>query len=186
MFWVLNPHQWSLSEQIIVENRSQNINGKRQDGQQTFWITSTQARIKRTWKDLTESYGKSLYTNRNLKKAKWQHKNATKKFDYPAILDGRRTESWRFCSHQTGMFIQPCLGPNLPTNHNICNPKDTHLKLWAFLKMGTVVSLSSLTFSASLQLLNGIQRNLTGNNIVAPGSIHNLKLRRRSSQVLLF
>ena len=31
--------------------------------------------------DLSQSYDKSPYINRNGNKAKWQHKNATKKFD---------------------------------------------------------------------------------------------------------
>ena len=43
---------------------------------------------------LTQSYGKSPYTNRKVKLAKWQHKNATKKFDYTAIADGLRMVSW--------------------------------------------------------------------------------------------
>ena len=36
------------------------------------------------WKqkgDLTQSYDKSPYTNRNVKREKWQHKQSHKKFD---------------------------------------------------------------------------------------------------------
>ena len=32
-------------------------------------------------RDLTQSYDKSPYTNRNVKRAKWQHKQRHKKFD---------------------------------------------------------------------------------------------------------
>ena len=32
-------------------------------------------------RDLTQSYDKSLYADRKIQKATWQHKNATKNFD---------------------------------------------------------------------------------------------------------
>ena len=38
-------------------------------------------------RDLTQSYDKSPYTNRNVKRAKWQHKQRHKKFDYTAVAD---------------------------------------------------------------------------------------------------
>ena len=37
------------------------------------------------------------------KKATWQHKNATKNFDYTTIADRRRTVSWGNDSHPTGV-----------------------------------------------------------------------------------
>ena len=37
------------------------------------------------------------------KKAMWQHKNATKNFDYKTIADRLRTVSWRNNSHPIGM-----------------------------------------------------------------------------------
>ena len=41
-------------------------------------------------KNLTWSYEKFPYTNRNVKRAKWQHSNTTKRFDYTAIADRLR------------------------------------------------------------------------------------------------
>ena len=41
-------------------------------------------------RDLTQSHDKSPYTNRNVKRAKWQHKNA---IDYSAIADQLRIVS---------------------------------------------------------------------------------------------
>ena len=38
-------------------------------------------------RDLTQSYDKSPYTDRTIQKATWQHKNATKNFDYTSIVD---------------------------------------------------------------------------------------------------
>ena len=68
-------------------------------------------------KDLTQSYDKSPYTSRNVKRAKQQHKNATKKFDYTAVADRLRTVSWSNYSHSTGV-VNLVYGPNLPTPHN--------------------------------------------------------------------
>ena len=48
---------------------------------------------------MTQSYDKSPYNKRNVKKAKWQHKNAIKTFDYIVIADRYRTVSWSKCSH---------------------------------------------------------------------------------------
>ena len=45
-------------------------------------------------RDLTQSYAKSPYTHRTIQKASWQHKNATKNFDYTTIADRLRTVSW--------------------------------------------------------------------------------------------
>ena len=44
--------------------------------------------------DLTQSYDKSPYTHGNVKRAKWQHKQRHKKFDYTAVADRLRTVSW--------------------------------------------------------------------------------------------
>ena len=45
-------------------------------------------------RDLTQSYDKSPYNNRNVKGANWQHKTPPKrKFDYIAIADRLRTVS---------------------------------------------------------------------------------------------
>ena len=54
-------------------------------------------------RDLTQSYDKSPYTSRNVKMAKWQHKNATKKFDYTAVADRLWTVSWSNYGHPTGV-----------------------------------------------------------------------------------
>ena len=58
------------------------------------------------WRDLTQSYDKSPYTNRNVKRAKWQHKQRHKKFDYTAVADRLRTVSWSNYSHPTTVVNQ--------------------------------------------------------------------------------
>ena len=52
---------------------------------------------------VTQSYDKSPYTHRTIQKATWQHKNATKNFDYTTIADRLRTVSWSNSSHPTGV-----------------------------------------------------------------------------------
>ena len=42
-------------------------------------------------RDLTQSYDKSPYTSRNVKRTTWQHKQPHKKFDYTAVADRLRT-----------------------------------------------------------------------------------------------
>ena len=54
-------------------------------------------------RDLTQSCDKNPYTNRTIQKATWQHKNATKNFDYTTIADRLRTVSWSNSSHPTGV-----------------------------------------------------------------------------------
>ena len=44
----------------------------------TLVISRKNGRIEK-WRDLTQSYDKSPYTNRNVKRAKWQHKQRHKK-----------------------------------------------------------------------------------------------------------
>ena len=66
-------------------------------------------------RDLTQSYDKSLYTQRKIKKATWQHKNATKNFDYTRIADRHRTKvkTCMLFHHFTTGFLgnnQPHLG----------------------------------------------------------------------------
>ena len=49
-----------------------------------------------------------------IQKAMWQHKNATKNFDYTTITDRLRTVSWGNDSHPTGM-VKPDNGiPTFP------------------------------------------------------------------------
>ena len=52
-------------------------------------------------RDLTQSYDKSPYTNRNVKRAKLQHKQRHKKFD-TAVSDRLRAVSWSNYGHPTG------------------------------------------------------------------------------------
>ena len=44
------------------------------------------------------------YTHRKIQKATWQHKNATKNFDYTTIADRLRTVSWGNDSNPTGVI----------------------------------------------------------------------------------
>ena len=53
--------------------------------------------------DLTQPCDKNPYTHRTIQKATWQHKNATKNFDYTTIADRLRTVSWSNSSHPTGV-----------------------------------------------------------------------------------
>ena len=59
-------------------------------------------------RDLTQSYDKSPYTYRKIQKATWQHKNATKIFDYTAIVNRLGTVSWSNNSHPTGVVKRVC------------------------------------------------------------------------------
>ena len=59
-------------------------------------------------RDLTQSYDKSPYTDRNIQKAMWQHKNATKNFDYTTIADRLRTVSW--VTIATKRVVKPVYG----------------------------------------------------------------------------
>ena len=54
-------------------------------------------------RDLTQYCDKNPYTHRTIQKATWQHKNATKNFDYTTIADRLRTVSWSNSSHPTGV-----------------------------------------------------------------------------------
>ena len=54
-------------------------------------------------RDLTQFYDKSAYTDRKIQKAMWQHKNATKNFDYTTIEDRLRTVSWGNDSYPTSV-----------------------------------------------------------------------------------
>ena len=54
-------------------------------------------------RDLTQSYDKSPYTHRKIKKQRENTKNATKNFEYTTIADRLRTVSWSNESHPTGM-----------------------------------------------------------------------------------
>ena len=63
------------------------------------WIVG----VREKGRDLTQTCDKNPYTYRIIKKATWQHKNATKNFDYTTIADRLRTVSWSNSSHQTGV-----------------------------------------------------------------------------------
>ena len=77
-------------------------------------------------RDLTQSYDKSPCTNRNVRRAKWQHKQRNKKFDYRAVADRLRTVSWSNYGHPTGV-VNLVYGPNLPTPRNSRVIKRTHV-----------------------------------------------------------
>ena len=69
-------------------------------------------------RDLSQSYDKSPYTHRKIQKATWQHKNATKDFDYATIADRLRTVSWSNNSHPACVVKPGLRALNLPTNRN--------------------------------------------------------------------
>ena len=59
--------------------------------------------VREKGRDLTQSCDKNPYTHRTIQKVTWQHKNATKNFDYTTIADRLRTVSWSNSSHPTGV-----------------------------------------------------------------------------------
>ena len=81
-----------------------------------MWLKEKEGR------DLTKSYGKSPYTNRNVKKATWQHKNVTKKVDYTAIADRLRTVKWSNYGYPTGVVNRIW-----KSNYNVENFKLKHI-----------------------------------------------------------
>ena len=88
---------------------------------------TSRARQREKGRDPTQSYDKSPYTSRNVKRGKWQHKQRHKKFDYTAVSDRLGMVSWSNYGHPTGVVTglraQPSYSPQQP-----CNQKDTHLK----------------------------------------------------------
>ena len=75
-------------------------------------------------RDLTQSYGKSPYTKRKIRKATWQQKTATKNYDYTTIADRLKTVSWSNDSYHTGVVKPGSQPSHLPPK--LCNQKDTH------------------------------------------------------------
>ena len=82
----------------------------------TEWATHGNFAMQREkGRNLTQSYDKSTYTKRNVKRAKRQLNNATKKFDYIAVADRLRTVSWSNYSHPTGVVNLVYGQSRLPT-----------------------------------------------------------------------
>ena len=63
--------------------------------------------------DLTQSFDKSTYFNSHVKKAKWKHKDTTKKFDYNAIADRLRTVGWSNYTVTQLVSLNRFTGPTL-------------------------------------------------------------------------
>ena len=70
-------------------------------------------------RDPTQSYDKDPYTDGKIQKATWQHKDATKNFDYTTIADRLRPVSWGNDSQLTGS--QPSHSPQ-----QLCNRGHEH------------------------------------------------------------
>ena len=77
-------------------------------------------------RDLTQSYDKSPYTNRNVKRAKWQHKPTPQK---SSIKQRLRTDLGRSVGVTTATKLVWLTGlrAHLPTNHNSRLIKRTHV-----------------------------------------------------------
>ena len=70
--------------------------------------------LEKNGRDLTQSFDKSPYTDRNIQEATWQHKNATKNFDYKTTADRLWNVSCGNDSHPTGV-VKPLYGiPTFP------------------------------------------------------------------------
>ena len=89
--------KWRFHSTLYVVQEYVPLNGMLQEDN-----INEQAEIEEG-RDLTQSYDKSPYTDRKIQKAMWQHKNATKNFDYTTIADRLRTVSWGNGSHPTGV-----------------------------------------------------------------------------------
>ena len=77
---------------------------------------------KRKGRDLTQSYDKSPYTHRKIKRHK--------KFDYTTIVDWLRTVNWSSNSHPTGVVKPFYERSTIPKRPQTCKyQKDTHLKI---------------------------------------------------------
>ena len=76
----------------------------------TLWFTFYQTKKKRSDSVLWQ---KPPHTNIEFKKAKWQHKNATKNFDYTMIADWLKTVSWSNDSHPNAVVKPVCDIPTL-------------------------------------------------------------------------
>ena len=76
--------------------------------------------------DLTQYYDKSPYTNRNVKRAKWQHKQRQKS----SIKQQLRTDLGRSVGVTTAtqlLWLTWFTGPPSHSLQQPCNQKDTHL-----------------------------------------------------------
>ena len=68
-------------------------------------------------------YDKSPYTDRKIQKETWQHKNATKNFDYTTIVVRLRMVSWGNDSFLTGV-VKPVYGiPTFPLTEKAVQSK---------------------------------------------------------------
>ena len=79
-------------------------------------------------RDLTQSYDKSPFTNRNVKGQGDNTNNATKKFDYRAVADRLRTVSWSNTATQL-VWLTWFTGPTFSFPQQPCNQKDARLKI---------------------------------------------------------
>ena len=68
-----------------------------------------------------------LYS-RNVKRAKWQHKQRNKKFNYTAVADRLRTVSWSNYGQPTGVVYR-FYRANLPTHRNSCVIEGKNMKI---------------------------------------------------------
>ena len=90
-----------------------------------FYYSQILISIKRKkGRDLTQSYDKNPYTNRNVKSDNIY--NATKKFDYTAVADRLRTISCSNYGHPTGV-VNLVYGPDLPIPRNSRVINRTHV-----------------------------------------------------------
>ena len=64
------------------------------------WTPMSEEKKEEIW---LSTMTKAPYIHRKIQKATWQHKNATKNFDYTAIADRLRTVSSSNNNHPTGV-----------------------------------------------------------------------------------
>ena len=111
MVIVIKMQKASNQSIIFIKQNRESTKGYKVNLKPKEWSSREKGR------GLTQSYDKSPYTHRQIQNATWQHKNATKNFDYTTIADRLWMVSWGYDSHPTGVF-KPVNG--IPTFHLQC------------------------------------------------------------------
>ena len=87
---------------------------------------NTMYKRKRKISDWVKWQKKTLTPTKKSNKEKWQHKRATKNFDYTTIADDIRTVSWSDDSHPAEVVW---LNRITRTHHNSCVIEDTNMQI---------------------------------------------------------
>ena len=101
---IYHLHHWFMHLWYVSTKKGQKLyNNRHYDCPLSHLRCVYSGFLKEKGRDLAHSYDKSPYTDRKIQKATFQHKKATKNFDYTTIADRLRTVSWGNDSHPTGV-----------------------------------------------------------------------------------